>query len=154
MTALGLANVRTYIQSGNILFRTGDASVHELTSLIEEELSTRFSYAARAVVLPYDQFTAMLQSAPADWGKSDQYRHNALFTLRDTTSSQIIAQLPTPKKDIESIAAGPGVVFWSVSQQHVTKSTFMRLPMAPIYQQVTVRNHNTVFKLLELFNEV
>jgi hypothetical protein len=30
----------------------------------------------------------------------------------------------------------------------------MRLPMAPIYQQVTVRNHNTVFKLLELFNEV
>ena len=30
----------------------------------------------------------------------------------------------------------------------------MKLPAAPAYQQVTVRNHHTVFKLLELFEEL
>jgi hypothetical protein len=30
----------------------------------------------------------------------------------------------------------------------------MKLPKESAYQQLTVRNHNTVFKLLELFDEV
>ena len=30
----------------------------------------------------------------------------------------------------------------------------MKLPQEPVYQQMTVRNHNTVFKLLELFDEI
>ena len=29
----------------------------------------------------------------------------------------------------------------------------MRLAATPVYQQVTVRNHRTVFRLLELFEE-
>jgi len=39
---LGFENVRTYIQSGNILFRNGKKSAKELAKGMEEELSARF----------------------------------------------------------------------------------------------------------------
>ena len=42
----------------------------------------------------------------------------------------------------------------SASKKHLTKTTMMKLPQEAVYQQMTVRYHNTVFKLLELFEEV
>ncbi len=55
---------------------------------------------------------------------------------------------------LETVTVGLNVVFWSVSKENLTKTTFMKLPVAMVYQKVTVRNHNTVFKLLELFDEL
>ena len=51
-------------------------------------------------------------------------------------------------------AAGPGVIFWSVERDHVTRSSFTRLPALPAYQQVTMRNHNTVRRLEALLDEI
>lgn len=69
---LGCTNVRTYIQSGNILFRSGKTSVKALTQTIEQDLSVRFASAARAVVLPYDTYTSAIEAAPDEWGKNEE----------------------------------------------------------------------------------
>jgi uncharacterized protein (DUF1697 family) len=151
---LGFSNVRTYIQSGNILFRSDITDSRELTRTIEKDMAARFSFAARAAVFSYDQYRSAVRSAPDGWGNNDKQKHNALFTLGDITSEEVLAQLPTPKKRIETLTTGPRVVFWSVSKSQLTKTTFMRLPNASVYQQVTVRSHNTVFRLLELFDEI
>ncbi len=151
---LGFSNVRTYIQSGNILFRSKTRDVKKLTKMIEKDLSHRFSYDARAVVLSIDQYKSALQAAPDDWGKNDAFRHNALFTLEEITAEAVLAKLPLLKKEIEFATAGPGVVFWSVSKQQLTRATMMKLPAAAVYRQITVRNHSSVFKLLELFEEI
>ena len=42
--SLGLENVETYIQSGNVLFRTGEADQVHLESRLEEALSAAFHY--------------------------------------------------------------------------------------------------------------
>ncbi len=151
---LGLTNVRTYIQSGNILFRSEETAGKELTPLIEKSLSKRFSYDAQAVVLSYRKYKSAMQSAPRNWGNDDAKKHNALFTLSGITPTRVLAQLSPPKLDIESIATGPGVIFWSVSKKQLTKTTLMKLAKEPVYQQMTIRNHNTAFKLLELFEEM
>ena len=151
---LGLTNVRTYIQSGNILFLSEQLKGNELTAKIEEGLSKRFSYDAQAVVLSYRKYKSALHAAPKTWGKDDSQKHNALFTLNGITPKKILSQLSPPKTDIETITSGPGVVFWSVSKKQLTKTTFMKLAKEPVYQQMTIRNHNTAFKLLELFEEL
>ncbi len=151
---LGFTKVRTYIQSGNILFRSDEARSEELTGIIESELSSRFSYMARAVILSHAQYASAVQSAPVGWGNDLQYKHNALFTLTGVAPKEILAQLPVPQKGIEIITEGSGVIFWSVSKEQLTRTSFMKLPMQPAYQQVTVRNHNTVQKLLRLFEEI
>lgn len=151
---LGLANVRTYIQSGNVLFHSEKTTAKELTTLIEGGLSKCFSYDAQAIVLPYRKYKSAIQSAPENWGNDDAQKHNALFTLSGITPKKVLTQLSPPKTDIETISTGPGVLFWSVSKKQLTKTTFMKLAKEPVYQQVTIRNHNTAFKLLDLLEEL
>lgn len=151
---IGCTCVRTYIQSGNILFRSNTSSVKELTAAIETELSDRFSYKAQAVILPHRKYKSAVAAAPDGWGNDDERKHNALFTLSSTTPEKVLAQLAKPNSDIETVTTGPGVIFWSASKSHLTKSTMLKLAKHAVYQQLTVRNHNTVLKLLELFEDV
>ena len=78
-------------------------------------------------------------------------KHNALFTLQGVTPADIMSQLPPPNPKIENAVTGPGVIFWSASRQHLARTTIMKLAKLPLYQQLTVRNHNTTFKLRDLF---
>lgn len=151
---IGFEGVRTYIQSGNILFRSDTTSVKELTAAIESGLSKRFSYDAQAVVLSHRKYKSALAAAPDGWGASEAQKHNAVFTLNSTTPRKVLAELPSPKTEIETVTAGPGVIFWSASKKQLTKTTMMRLAASPAYQHVTVRNHNTTLKLLELFEAI
>ena len=151
---MGFTRVRTYIQSGNILFRAPEGETEQLTARVEAGLSKRFSYAARAVVLSYAEYRAILDSAPAAWGEDAAYRHNALFTLAGTTPAEVLAGLPPVKEEMETVAAGPGVIFWSAERKRATRSAFVKLPALPVYQQVTIRNHNTVRKLAALLKEI
>lgn len=150
---LGLDDVRTYIQSGNVLFRADESRVAVLTRAIEAALSERLSNRVRAVVFGRARYRAAVAAAPDGWGRNDDCKHNAAFTLRGVTPRRVITQLPVPKEDIETVAVGPGVVFWSISKQHQNRTTWMKLAAAPVYQQLTVRNHRTVFKLRELLEE-
>ena len=150
---IGFTNVRTYIQSGNIVFRAAEGDPRQLTNQVEAGLSERFSYAARAVALSYADYRTLLDAAPPAWGEDPAYRHNALFTLAGTTPAEVLASIPPVKEELESVAAGPGVVFWSAEKKRATRSAFVKLPAHPIYQQVTIRNHNTVRRLAALLEE-
>ncbi|MDD9986982.1 MAG: DUF1697 domain-containing protein [Spirochaetaceae bacterium] len=150
---LGFNRVRTYIQSGNVLFRTAATAVAELNADVEQALSDRFSYAARSVVLSHAGYAAALGAAPPAWGNDAACRHNALFTLAGVTADEVLANLPPAKPDIETVAAGPGIVFWSATKDRITRSAFMKLPTLPVYRRVTVRNHNTVRRLVALLDE-
>ena len=150
---LGFDGVRTHIQSGNVLFRSSESRVAALTSAIEARLSERLSNRVRAVVFTRARYRAAVAAAPDEWGRNDERKHNAAFTLRGVTPGRVIEQLPVPKEDIETVAAGPGVIFWSISKRHQTRTTWMKLAAAPVYRKLTVRNHRTVLRLRELLEE-
>ena len=151
---LGCTNVRTYIQSGNVLFRCEDADLKELRRTIKRGLSKRFSYEAQAVVLSREKYASVVRAAPEGWGADGEQKHYALFTLPGITPKDVVAQLPPQDAGVETVTAGRGVVFWSISKAEQAKTTYMKLPAAPVYRQVTIRNHNTVFKLLDLFENI
>lgn len=151
---LGYQNVLTYIQSGTILFRTESKNIGELTSDIEQALSERFSYQAQAVVLDQKKYLSMIGKSPVGWGIDDTQKHNALFMIRGTVAKRLLADLPPRKPDIELTIASTGIVFWSISKEHQTKTSYMKLPGNKLYQRMTIRNHNTVNKLAELFERV
>ena len=96
----------------------------------------------------------VLAAAPPAWGEDPAYRHNALFTLAGTTPDEVLASIPPVKDELETVAAGPGVIFWSAEKKRVTRSAFVKLPALPVYQQVTIRNHNTVRRLAALLEEI
>ena len=151
---LGFESVKTYIQSGNILFRSGSRSAKKLAEAIEGELSARFGYAARAVVLAHRQYQNALASAHDNWGTDGTWKHNALFTIRSTTPAKVLKAAPPLRPGIDEVTTGPGAIFWSVPVKTFGKSGLAKFAATKGYKEVTVRNHKTVYKLLELFDEL
>ena len=78
----------------------------------------------RLSTLSRAEYAAALAAAPPAWGEGADRRHNALFTLAGTTADEVLADLPPAKPDIDTIAAGPGVVFWSAVKERITRSAF------------------------------
>ena len=151
---MGFTCVRTYIQSGNILFRSADGDIDAHRRNIETVLSERFSYNARAVVLSEEHFKSVVKEAPDGWGSDDRFSHRILFVLGDATPGEIMGQFESPDREVDIFTLGRRVIYSSVSTTHMTKSILRKLPTTPSYQQVTVRNHNTVNRLNKLFDEI
>src|SRR5262245_9026917 len=73
--SLGLGDVATYIQSGNVLFDAAAQSSAELATRIEAGLSERFGYQSRIVLRAHPELRAIVSDAPHGFGaEPEQYR--------------------------------------------------------------------------------
>lgn len=147
---LNLQKVSTYIQSGNVLFRSNARNVVNLRRRIESALAAEFNYDAQVVVFSYRQYALEIDAAPKSWGIDDSRKHNALFLIGPQKPTDVIAQLPELKKQFETVGMGNHSLFWSASKKYLGQTTMMKLASLPIYKQMTVRNANTTRKLLTL----
>ena len=79
---LGFDRVRTYIQSGNVLFRTAATGAAE-TRLRgwSRGCPSASRTPRRSVVLSYAGYAAALAAAPPAWGRDDACRHNTVCKL-------------------------------------------------------------------------
>lgn len=150
----GLQNVKTYINSGNIIFSSDETNQTKLTQLTEKVIKDTFKLPIRVIVLSHQQMRDVVKQAPKGWGKSTDRRHNALFVFPPITGKQALKDAGEPKLELESAAAGPGVVYWSSSIEYPSRTTWSRIVDKPLYKESTVRNSNTTFKLLNLMDEL
>ena len=106
---MGFSSVRTYIQSGNILFRSTNSDEPTLADEVERALSARFSYNARAVVLSRKSYRTAVDAAPEDWGQDDERMHHALFTLAGAVPGGHPRPAPVAERlEWETVTPGPG----------------------------------------------
>ncbi len=151
---LGFQNVRTYIQSGNVLFRTYLGECKELTESIEAALLEQFTFEIEAVAMSRERFRSVTDAAPPEWGRSALHSHNALFMLAGLPPEGFLALLPAPLTEHETVSIGPGVVYWSVLKEQQKKTAYARLSGSSVLRKMTARNHRTVLKLLDLIEDI
>jgi uncharacterized protein (DUF1697 family) len=147
----GFDDVRTYIQSGNVVFSTPSSSQSELTSKIERILRLRFDhYEASVVLRSRSQMRAIVERRPKGFGSAPtKYRYDVLF-LKPALAPKTVVGAAQPKEGVDQIWAGSGVVYFSRLTSRATQSRLSRLISLPIYKDMTIRNWNTTTKLLEL----
>lgn len=151
---LGLENVSTFIQSGNVIFRTGKSDPARLTSQIESALSKTFSYKSRVVLRSHKQMKDIVAKAPQDFGsKPDTYRYDVIFLKEPLTASQAMKSVST-KDGVDLAFAGRGVLYFSRHISKATQSHLTRIIGLPVYQNMTIRNWNTTTKLLHLMEAI
>lgn len=149
----GFDDVRTYIQSGNVVFSTPTSSQAELTREIEGMLSTAFAhYEASVVVRSRSQMRAIVDRAPTGFGADPaRYRYDVVFLKAPLTARTVVASVPT-REGVDRIWAGTGLVYFSRLTSRATQSRLTRVASMPIYKNMTIRNWNTTTKLAELVN--
>jgi uncharacterized protein (DUF1697 family) len=147
---LGLKNVRTYIQSGNVVFETENSDEVKLTADIENKIEKTFGFPVVVALFSQAEFEYIAAHAPSGWLNNPEWKYNYLFLKKPTTGQEAVAALGDQKSDIELAVAGQGVVYQAMSIKAFGRTTASKMIGTPIYKQMTIRNDNTVQKILSL----
>jgi uncharacterized protein (DUF1697 family) len=151
-TELGFGAVRTYIQSGNVLFSANAEDSAKLTRRIEAGLAERFGYDAAVVVRSRKQLASVVARAPEGFGSRPKtYRYDVLFLMPPLTPREALAVLPR-KEGVDEVFGGAAEIYFSRLIAKATQSRLSRVVGLPIYKSLTIRNWNTTTKLLQLMN--
>mgnify|MGYP001548231431 FL=1 len=147
----GYTDVRTYIQSGNVIFRArGERPA--LTVTIERMLADAFDYDATVELRDLAAMRSVVEQAPPGFGSEpDVYRYDVLFLLPPLAADEVLEAL-TPKAGVDIAWPGPGVVYHSRLIARASQSGLTRIVAHPFYRRMTVRNWNTTSRLLALMD--
>ncbi|GAA3892911.1 DUF1697 domain-containing protein [Leifsonia kafniensis] len=147
----GYDDVRTYIQSGNVLFTSRRPAGAVLEDAIERMLEQRFEIPILVVVRSRDELAATIAAAPANHG-SAELRSDVYFLKDPLTAEATFAELPELREGVDSVALGPGAIFFSRVAAHATKTRITRLNGMPVFRQMTVRSWRTTTRILEMLD--
>jgi len=150
---MGFRQVTTYINSGNIIFKTKESDARKLETKIERMLSSEYQLESKVVVRSLAEIEKLVKSLPRSWNDDSGWRYNVIF-LRHTIDSEKILEEIVVKKEIEEIFYREGTLLWSAQVNELTRSNMVKLPSRKLYQEMTVRNLNTTKKLNELMKKV
>jgi uncharacterized protein (DUF1697 family) len=149
LVALGLSDVRTYINSGNVIFSTRASHAQRLTARIEKALEQHTGMAIRVLVMDHKALKKLVDAIPHDWVDDKTMRTNVLLLWRELDDHGILDRLPN-KPGVDELRYTPGAVVWRVDRENVRKSHMSRIVGTPLYKKITVRSANTMRKLNEL----
>ncbi len=141
---LGFADVATYINSGNVLFRGKREKMETLSARIEKALTKRFKIDLKVVVLTEAQMRKVVADAPKDAGHAD-YRWDAIFVRKPLTVKKVLGLIDL-KEGVDRAWAGKGVVYFSRLDSKASSSRLSKFAGMPEYKDVTVRNWNSTTK--------
>ena len=147
----GLDAVRTYIQSGNVLFESTGTRA-SLESSLEKMLERRFELPLTVVLRSYAQLRAVVAKAPTGFGQHpDRYHSDVVFLKAPLTSAQVMRVIQL-REDVDQAWPGTGVVYFARLSARRAESRMSRIVAMPEYKQMTIRNWATTTKLLALLD--
>lgn len=143
----GMRDVKTYIQSGNVLFRSDVSNARTLEKRLEKAIDEAHGCNVKVVVRSRAELDALVKNLPPDWKKpSAKKRYYVLFLRHDVDSKDALDHVKA-KDGVEEIVYRPGVLLWSALLAKITRSSISKLTQTPLYKDVTIRNLNTTLKL-------
>ena len=86
-TSLGLNNVRTYLQSGNVLFESQDGDPGRLSAMISENISAKFGFSVNVILRTSDELRRIILANPFAKEGLDADKYHVTF-LSDIPSEE------------------------------------------------------------------
>jgi uncharacterized protein (DUF1697 family) len=147
----GHEDVRTYIQSGNVLF-TSDAARSSLEARLEAMLERRFGVPLVVLVRSHRQLRAVVARAPDGFGTQPATFHSDVVFLKAPLTAAQAMRVVETREGVDQAHPGPGVLYLSRLSARLTQSRLNRIASVPEYQRMTIRSWTTTTKLLALLD--
>ena len=146
---LGLSDVRTYINSGNVIFSTRASDAQRLGARIEKALEERTGKQIKVLVMDHKSLKKLVDAIPRNWVDDKTMRTYVLLLWKELDDGKILERLPV-RPGVDNVRYAPGAVIWQVDRKDISKSRMSRMIGTPYYKQITMRSANTMRKLNEL----
>ena len=151
--SMGFGGVHTYINSGNIIFKTQEGNARKLERSIEGMLSSEYELECKVVVRSLSEMADLVKGLPETWDGDGRWKYNVIFLRHSIDSENVLSGLK-PESDIEQIVYRPGTLLWSARISDLGRTSLHKLPSRKLFQEMTVRNTNTTRKLYELMKKM
>jgi len=148
----GMVDVRTYINSGNVVFSTDIEDTGRLEDLLTRAVGDATGVNTSLLLRDAEQMAAVVSAIPPGWRNDDSMKCDVVFLRADVDRPATLKQLE-PRPGIEDALYVPGAVIWRVDRANATRSRLTRIVGTPLYAHVTVRNCNTTRALYGLMKE-
>ena len=147
LTDLGLGQVETYINSGNIFFTT-DLPRTQLAECLSTFFENHYPFIERFSLLSREDYEAECASLPEWWSK-EMARKDVLFYTEGLGRESVEEKLLALDLGEEVLHFGKLAVFWGkFSEESYAKTAYHKhLMKMPFYRQMTIRNANTFDKI-------
>jgi uncharacterized protein (DUF1697 family) len=149
LVADGLLDVRTYINSGNVIFSSRASGVQRLATRVEKALQKHSGVAVKVLVMDHETLKKTVDAIPRAWVDDKTMRTYVLLLWKELDERSILGRLPS-KPGVDELKYTPGAVVWRVDRENVAKSHMNKIVGTPLYKLVTIRSANTMRKLNEL----
>jgi len=147
--ALGFADVRTFLASGNVRFES-DAAAGARGALkheIEAALRTRFDYDAWIVLVTLHDLQRAIDEYPFD-ATDDARQPWVIFCVDAATRSELAEAAASIDDAVDPVAKGPGVIYWNPVKGSSTDTPFAKVLAKSTYKsRTTNRNLRTLLKI-------
>ncbi len=154
IAAEGFGHVRTYINSGNLLFEAeGDAPRENVAQAVEDLLARHYDFPIRLALLTAQDYLAQLDKLP-DWWHGEVARRDALFYTRGLDRDHVRERIEAMELGDEAVYFGEHAVFWGkFDEKSFLKTAYhKRLLREDFYRQVTIRSGSTVEKIAAMLS--
>ena len=136
--SLGVMEVKTCLNSGNVIFFSADKNVTALIDQVERMMQ--------------EELADILRHAPDWWGTENKGNYdNLIFILPPATFPDIYYEIGAPKEGLEQIQEYQSAVFWSFSRKDYQKTNWWsKTARADIGSKLTIRTANTVRRIVDI----
>lgn len=101
---LAFVEVKTYLNSGNVIFSSDEDNIRKLTDKIEEMIKNQFGLDIPVFVLSREALEDILQNAPDWWGSENKEIYdNLIFIIPPAAFSDVYNEIGEPRKELERI---------------------------------------------------
>ena len=150
--SLGVMEVKTYLNSGNVIFSSADKNVTALIDQVERMMQRELGLDIPVFIIPQEELADILRHAPDWWGTENKGNYdNLIFILPPAPFPDIYYEIGAPKEGLEQIQEYQSAVFWSFSRKDYQKTNWWsKTARADIGSKLTIRTANTVRRIVDI----
>jgi uncharacterized protein (DUF1697 family) len=152
--SLGHCDARSHINSGNVVFRTGDRDLAEAVKKLESAIEKKFGFHADVVIRTTVDMRDVIRRNPFAKRKDVEPGKLLVTFLPKKPSKEISRQIRSLKPDPEEMHLDGTEIYTYFPDGAGRSKLFSGLSGKLLKNEGTSRNWNTVLKLLEIAEEL
>lgn len=150
LQSLGFHNVRTYIQSGNVVFESDEGSESLLTGVIERKIHEVFGFEVSVMIRTLAEMEEVITNNPFQLTEPEAFKRWYVSFLPAVPSAEALDKLRIYEDGPEKLRF-VGREMYVLYEISVSQSPLFKVPFDKILgMSVTARNWNTVNKLIAM----
>ena len=142
----GLMEVKTYLNSGNVIFSFRKTKEEILAKKLEKLIREKFGFDIAVLVVNRKNFLKVAAKIPPEAQNDSEQRCDVFFFWPEVNFAQLMMTIGKLAETEQLIDAGRAAI-WMTDRVHYSQSKVPKITGSALYRRLTIRNCNTVRKL-------